>query len=76
MIGVARARDLKNRRPLSAHTIKRMHSYFARHLVDKQGKYFFSTTKPSNGAIAWLLWGGDAGAMWARDIYQKIKKQK
>ena len=57
MIGVARARDLKNRRPISAQTVKRMYSYFARHLVDKQGRNFFNQEKPSNGAIAWLLWG-------------------
>lgn len=75
MIGVARARDLKNRRPISAQTIKRMYSYFARHLVDKQGRNFFNQEKPSNGAIAWLLWGGDAGARWAYDIYKKIKNE-
>jgi hypothetical protein len=73
MIGVARARDLKNRRRISAQTVKRMYSYFARHLVDKQGRNFFNQEKPSNGAIAWLLWGGDAGARWAFDTYQKIK---
>jgi len=31
----ARARDLKNQRPLSDDTIKRMVSYFVRHKVDK-----------------------------------------
>ena len=36
-IGVARARDISNKRELSAETIRRMHSYFSRHEVDKQG---------------------------------------
>ena len=39
-VGVARARDLKNRRALSDETIKRMASYFARHKVDKRAKNF------------------------------------
>ncbi len=77
MVGVARARDLKNRRNLSARTITRMYSYFARHYVDKQGKNFYNEDKPSNGKIAWLLWGGDPGASWSYDIYRKrIHKNK
>ena len=39
-IGVARARDLKNRVNLSPNTIKRMVSFFARHEVDKRAKNF------------------------------------
>ena len=39
-VGVARARDIKNRVNLSIDTIKRMFSYFSRHEVDKQGKAF------------------------------------
>ena len=76
MVGVARARDLKNRRNLSSRTIGRMYSYFARHYVDKQGKNFNNELKPSNGKIAWLLWGGDPGAKWAYDMYKKIKNNK
>ncbi len=44
-VGIARARDLKNRRKLSSQTIKRMHSFFARHEVDKRGKNFFNPQK-------------------------------
>ncbi len=39
-VGVARARDLKNRVNLSIRTIKRMFSYLSRHEVDKKGKDF------------------------------------
>jgi len=70
-VGWARARELKNRQTVSPETIFRMVSYFARHEVDKKGKNFFNKEKPSNGNIAWLLWGGDAGRAWA----EKIKKQ-
>ena len=76
MVGVARARDLKNRRNISERTIRRMYSYFARHIVDKQGKDFFNVVRPSNGRIAWLLWGGDPGAEWCYDIYKKLKNAK
>ena len=66
-IGVARARDLKNRRSLSEETIDRMVSYFARHEVDKRGSNFGNDDDPSAGYIAWLLWGGDPGRDWAED---------
>lgn len=61
-VGVARARDLKNRANLSPETVRRMDSYFARHAVDKDGEGW---GKDSAGWIAWLLWGGDAGRDWA-----------
>lgn len=70
-VGIARGRDLKNRRPCSLRTIKRMHSFFARHAVDKRGKDFFNNAKPSNGFIAWQLWGGDAGRDWVKGILGK-----
>ena len=37
-VGVARARDISNRRELSIDTVRRMYSYFARHEVDKQAE--------------------------------------
>lgn len=73
-IGVARARELVERRELSPHTIRRMVSYFARHEVDKRGRNFFNDDNPSAGRIAWLLWGGDEGRAWALDIRSRIGK--
>jgi hypothetical protein len=72
-IGVARARDIKNRRNLSLSTIKRMVSYFARHEVDKQGEGFSPGEDgyPSAGRIAWALWGGDPGKSWANNIVDR-----
>ncbi|WP_216071870.1 hypothetical protein, partial [Acinetobacter baylyi] len=37
-VGVARARDISNRRNLSFETVQRMNSYFARHEVDKEAE--------------------------------------
>jgi capsid protein len=66
-VGVARARDISNRKQLSPDTVRRMVSYFARHEVDKKGKGFRPADEgfPSAGRIAWALWGGDAGQTWA-----------
>lgn len=68
-VGIARARDIVNGRDLSDDTVKRMYSFFSRHEVDKQAEGFRPGEDgyPSNGRIAWALWGGDAGFSWAKD---------
>ena len=72
-VGVARARDIINRKALSPDTIGRMVSFFARHEVDKQGEGWSPGEPgyPSAGRIAWALWGGDPGRAWA----EKVKRQ-
>ena len=72
MVGVARARDLSNGKNISADTIRRMHSYFARHEVDKKGKDWANQSNPSAGYIAWLGWGGDSGRSWVNGIIRKL----
>jgi hypothetical protein len=69
-VGVARARDISNKKNLSPETITRMRSYFARHEVDKKGKGWGID---SSGYIAWLLWGGDAGRNWANARYKQMQ---
>jgi hypothetical protein len=71
-VGVARARDLSNGKNIPADTIRRMHSYFARHEVDKKGKDWANQSNPSAGYIAWLGWGGDAGRSWVNGIIKKL----
>jgi hypothetical protein len=78
-VGVARARDLANKKELSPDTVLRMYSFFSRHEVDKKGKDFNNSERPSNGKIAWLLWGGDSGYSWAtskRNAIMRIRSQK
>jgi hypothetical protein len=78
-VGVARARDLMNRSKLSPDTVLRMYSFFSRHEVDKQGKDWNNSERPSNGKIAWLLWGGDSGYSWSRskrNAIMRIRGQK
>lgn len=70
-VGRKRASDLAAGRSVSLDTVKRMHSYFARHAVDKQGKDWDNTEKPSPGKVAWLAWGGDPGKTWADAIVRR-----
>ncbi len=69
-IGIARARDIVNGKNLPLETVKRMYSFFSRHEVDKRAQGFSPGEEgyPSNGRIAWALWGGDAGYSWSRRI--------
>ena len=65
-VGVRRAHQLADRRPLDPTDIKSMYSYFARHEVDKNSTKhrWGSLENPSPGFIAWLLWGGEEGKEW------------
>lgn len=74
-VGVARARDISNRKNLSPSTIGRMVSFFARHGVN-EGKNKLPNGDPSNHYIAWLLWGGNSGRTWANDKWKAIKRER
>jgi capsid protein len=71
-VGIARARDLMNRRPLSEDTVRRMKAYFDRHEADKQGDTWDEQGK---GWQAWNGWGGDEGYSWATAIVERLNKQ-
>jgi hypothetical protein len=77
-VGVARARDISNKRNLSLDTVKRMYSYFSRHEVDKQASGWNQGEEgfPTAGRIAWQLWGGDAGQGWAQRIVERVSKEE
>lgn len=80
-VGVARARDIRNRENLSPETVGRMANFFSRHRVDleapaaKPGHEDY----PSAGVVAWLLWGGDpgdpdgAGTAWATRKLEELE---
>lgn len=63
-VGLARANQIADRRELLPDIVLRMYSYFKRHEVDKRADWD-NPKNPTNGYIAWLLWGGDAGFNWA-----------
>ncbi len=76
-VGIARARDIANGSNLSLSSIKRMFSFFSRHEVDKKAEGFRPGEEgyPSNGRIAWALWGGDPGFSWSRKKVNEIKNE-
>jgi HK97 family phage prohead protease len=73
-VGIARARDLSNGVTISPETARRMKAYFDRHEVDKQGKGWSPGEDgfPSNGRIAWALWGSDPGYAWSRKLVEQM----
>jgi HK97 family phage portal protein len=81
-VGVARARDIKNRANLSPETVGRMANFFGRHRVDLDAPAADPGHEdyPSAGVIAWLLWGGDpadpdgAGAAWAERKMDELER--
>lgn len=77
-VGVARARDIANRKELSPRTINRMVSFFARHEVDKEAEGYRAGEDgyPSAGKIANLLWGGDSGYAWAKSKQRALENEK
>ena len=78
LVGLARANQLKNREPLSASVVLRMHSFFSRHEVDKRATGFNSGEEgfPSKGRVAWDLWGGDGGQTWASQKRDQIMRDR
>jgi hypothetical protein len=73
-VGVKRAKQIVDGGPMSDEDVKSMHSYFARHDVDKDAKAhdWGDDKDPSAGYVAWLLWGGDEGRTWADQHREKI----
>jgi HK97 family phage prohead protease len=73
-VGIARARDLSNGATISPETARRMKAYFDRHEIDKQGEGWNPGENgfPSNGRIAWALWGSDPGRAWSRKLVEQM----
>ena len=71
-VGIARARDLINKRPMSEDTVRRMKAFFDRHEIDKQGDTWDEQGK---GYQAWMGWGGDEGYSWSTAIVERLNKQ-
>jgi len=78
LVGVARANQLIDRENLSEETVKRMFSFFSRHEGDRDAEGFREGEEgyPSAGLIAHLLWGGDEGYTWSRNIVAKLKEEE
>ena len=75
-VGRKRASDIAAGRGLSAETVIRMYSFFARHEVDKKATGFNSGEDgfPTPGRVAWDAWGGDPGFSWSTKIRNQLQK--
>jgi hypothetical protein len=74
-VGVARARDIANKKNLSLSTVKRMNSFFSRHKGNEKASPGKDRNK-DKGYIAFLLWGGAPGRTWAKRIVERADKSE
>jgi HK97 family phage portal protein len=77
-VGINRAKQISAGETLSEEDVLDMYAFFSRHEVDKQADGFNPNEDgyPSNGRIAWSLWGGDAGFEWSKRERDKIMKDR
>lgn len=76
-VGMNTARTLAKGGQIGIRKLRHIAKYFPRHEVDKKGKGWApgEDNFPSNGRIAWALWGGDAAWRWARAIVEREDKK-
>lgn len=76
-VGVNTARTLANGGQIGIEKVRHIAKYFPRHEVDKKAKGWKpgQDNFPSNGRIAWALWGGDAAWRWAQSIVESENKK-
>ena len=74
-VGLNTARTLAKGGSIGIQKVRHCNRYFARHEVDKSGKGWSPGDDgyPSNGKIAWALWGGDAAWKWTNGILRREK---
>jgi hypothetical protein len=75
-VGLNSARILAKGGQIGLHKVRHIAKYFPRHEVDKKGKGWRpgEDNFPSNGRIAWALWGGDTAWRWAQAIVERENK--
>lgn len=76
-VGLNTARTLAKGGQIGIEKVRHIAKYFARHEVDKKGKGYKPGQDgfPSNGRIAWALWGGDTAWRWAKAIVERENKK-
>jgi hypothetical protein len=76
-VGLNTARTLARGGQIGIRKVRHIAKYFPRHEVDKKGTGYKPGQKnyPSNGRIAWALWGGDAAKSWATAIVNRENKK-
>lgn len=77
-VGMNTARTLAKGGQLGIKKVRHIAKFFPRHEKNKKAKGWSPGEDgfPSNGRIAWALWGGDAAWRWARAITEREDKKK
>ncbi len=70
--GIARARDIGNRRNLSEATVREMNAWFARHESTSRNSPKYDQREKA--WISWNGWGGDEGKTWAAGVVKSLDK--
>lgn len=72
-VGLNTARILAAGGQIGIKKVRHIAKYFPRHEVDKRAKGYKPGQDgfPSNGRIAWALWGGDPAWRWAKQIVER-----
>lgn len=75
-VGLNTARTLARGGQIGLRKVRHIAKYFPRHAVDSKAKGYRPGEEgyPSNGRIAWALWGGDAAERWASAIVDREDK--
>jgi hypothetical protein len=73
-VGVNMARKLASGDDLSQEDVQHIAKYFPRHSVDNLDQDGKDGGEVSNGYIAWMLWGGDAGRQWSERLMEDLKE--
>ena len=64
-VGLARANQFANREQVSLDVVRRTFSFLSR------ARVYYKPGENTPGTQAYLLWGGPAGLVWARNILGK-----
>lgn len=70
-VGVGTAKVLAYQTHTTLKKVLHIAKYFPRHAEDNLEQ----RNPPSNGYIAWLLWGGDPGRRWANRVKAKWERE-
>lgn len=64
-VGLARANQFMKRESVSLDTVKRTYSFLSRAYA------YYQPGKNTKGTQAYLMWGGNAGLTWAKNILKQ-----
>lgn len=76
-VGINRAKQIISGEDIPAEDVIEMWGWFRRHEVNKEADGFRPGEDgyPSNGRIAWALWGGDPGQGWTESNIDSAREE-